>query len=154
MKTYLIAAVALFGVICVHECSAQEDGAADQQFTLINTVPKSEGFECYIANSKTTNMLTPSGEAAGEAPGNGFTTGLIRWQPADGELVAKVPGKQVASLKPFIKAGEEPPLLILKEKSPGQPGFSLLPKAGNRETAFYDALANFHRRQKFSFASR
>jgi hypothetical protein len=120
-------------------CLAQEEENAGPLFAVINTVPKSGGFQCYIANAKTTNMLTPAGEAADEAPGNGFCTGLLRWQPVDGELVAKLPGKTAITLKPFIKPGETP-ILILKEKSTGQAGFSLLPKAESRDTAFYDAI--------------
>jgi hypothetical protein len=108
-------------------------------FTLINTVPNSTGFKCYIRTSKETNVLTPVGEAAADAAGNGFSTGVIRWTPADGDLVAEVPNREPASLRPFIKPGESP-LVILRAKGANGVDFSLLPKPVSRESAFYDAV--------------
>ncbi len=84
-------------------------------------------------------MLTPVGGAADEVAGNGFSTGLVQWSPADGELVAEAPGRQPATIKSFIKPGETP-LVILKAKGSGSLDFSLLPKPADRNGGFYDAV--------------
>jgi hypothetical protein len=131
--------VIVLAVATVGPCLGQSESAGQLLFTLINTIPKSAGFRCYIKNGKETNMLTPSGGAADEAPGNGFSTGLVQWSPVDGELVVEAPGRQPASIKPFIKPGETP-LVILKAKGSGSVDFSLLPKPPDRKTGFYDAV--------------
>ncbi len=118
--------------------SAQE-GEQGGFFTLINTVPKSGGFKAYIATAKATNLLTPPPEVTGEAAGNGYSTGLVMWNPADGALVAEAPKRRPATLKPFIKPGETP-LIILKAKGSDGLDFSLVPQPADRNSAFYDAI--------------
>jgi len=137
MKKYLC--VALLAAFDPSYCFAEEEADPAALFTLINTVPNSDGFKCYIQNSKVTNMLTPVDDAADEPAGMGFSTGLAPWSPADGELVAEVPSRSPVTLKPFIKPGETP-LIILKARGSGSLEFSLLPKPTDRESAFYDAV--------------
>lgn len=136
MKSRLVAA--LLGLMAASSGFAQGE-VSDGFFTLINTAPKSTGFKCYIANSKETNVLTPVGGGPDDNVGNGYSTGLIRWSPANGELVAEAPHRQPARIKPFIKSGEAP-VIIVKDKGGGSLSFSLLPKPSDRNGAFYDAV--------------
>jgi hypothetical protein len=138
MKKYLQMSCLLVA-FAYGRCFAQQAEAAPSFFTLINTVPKSSGFQCYIKSAKETNVLTPVGEAADEAPGNGFSTGLVAWLPADGDLVAEVPNRSAVTLKPFIEPGQTP-LVVLKSTGAGTPKLALLPAPANREGGFYDAV--------------
>jgi hypothetical protein len=136
MKNLLLATLTL--VAFSTYCHAQEDSQGGF-FTLINTVPKSGGFKAYIATAKETNLLTPPPEVTGEAAGNGYSTGMVMWSPADGDLVAEAPNRRSATLKPFIKPGETP-LVILKARGADGLDFSLLPQPVDRNSPFYDAV--------------
>jgi hypothetical protein len=133
-----IPSLIFLAAFALQPCAAEEE-TSPMFFTLINTVPESTGFSCYIRNSKETNVLTPPVDAVDDAAGNGFSTGLVTWTPSDGDLVAEVPGRAPVSLRPFIKPGESP-LVILKAGAGGSLAFSMLPKAADRSSGFYDAV--------------
>ena len=100
---------------------------------LFNLVPKTAPIKCTIG----TNNVVVDGTA--EAIGPGFSTGLIPWRPEKEPLRAEAKGYLAAELKPFLKAGETP-VVLLTESPSGQLAFRLIPNAATRDGGFYDAI--------------
>jgi hypothetical protein len=101
---------------------------------LFNLVPKAARITCRIGAD---NVLL---DGAGEDPIlPGLSTGLVPWLPVKDSLRAEGQGYSVAELRPFLKAGESP-VVLLMEKSAGTLSFSIIPNATDRASGFYDAI--------------
>jgi hypothetical protein len=111
----------------------QAEALPTSAMVLFNVVPKTAPIKCTIG----TNNVVVDGTA--EAIGPGFTTGLIPWRPEKEPLRAEAKGYLAAELKPFLKPGETP-VVLLTEGPSGQLAFRLIPNAATRDGGFYDAI--------------
>jgi len=101
---------------------------------LINLVPKPAPIVCRIG----TNSALMDGTGADPIL-PGLKTGLIPWLPATQPLRAQAEGYTAAELRPFLKPGETP-VVLLTEKSAGTLAFEVIPNADKRDGGFYDAI--------------
>lgn len=100
---------------------------------LVSLVPKPVRLVCTIG---TNNVVV---DGAAEAISPGFSTGLIPWRPEDKPLRAAAKGYAGAELRPFLKAGEAP-VVLLEENPSGRLAFRVIPNTEDRAGGFYDAI--------------
>lgn len=108
-------------------------GPPTSAMVLVSLVPKPAPIQCIIG----TNNVIVDGTAEAISPG--FSTGLIPWRPEKESLHAVAKGYDGAELKPFLKPGETP-VVLLTETPPGHLAFRLIPNTEIRTGGFYDAI--------------
>jgi hypothetical protein len=110
-------------------------GTPSSGIILLSILPKALPIVCMIG----TNNVVMEGTAE-ELIGPGSTTGLIPWSPPNDQLVARAKGYAPGSLKPFLKAGETP-VVLLTESPSGTLAFKVLPNTTERGgDGFYEAI--------------
>lgn len=112
--------------------SEAASGLSATGLVLVSLVPKAVRMKCSIG---TNNVVINDSEATGP----GFSTGLIPWRPEKEPLRAVAKGYAGAELKPFLKPGQAPVVLI-KGGTSGQLAFSVIPNTESRVGSFYDAI--------------
>ena len=101
---------------------------------LINLVPKPAPIICRIG----TNSALMDGTGADPIL-PGLRTGLIPWLPASQPLRAQAEGYTAAVLRPFLKPGQTP-VVLLTERTAGTLSFQVIPNTDKRDGGFYDAI--------------
>ena len=101
---------------------------------LLSIVPKAIPVICTIGSN---NVLLDG--TGGDLVGPGSTSGLAMWHPAKKPLRAQAEGYAPGLLKPFLKPGETP-IVLLTENPSGTLAFEVIPNTMNREGGFYDAI--------------
>ena len=115
--------------------SEPPSGVLTGGIVLLSIVPKSLPLVCSIG----TNNVVMDGTVE-EMIGPGSTTGLIPWSPPKEPLRAQAKGYMAGVLRPFVKDGETPVVLLLERPS-GALAFEVIPNATDRGTnGFYDAI--------------
>ena len=101
---------------------------------LLSIVPKPLPVVCMIGSNNVVFDGTKE-----DLIGPGSTSGLVMWHPAKEPLRAQAKGYTPGLLRPFLKPGESP-VVLLTERPSGTLAFEVIPNTANREGGFYDAI--------------